>query len=144
MLLLQICFPQSRLSNSSLSGFKGQNSRPSMSRGAVTYGRSSQGSGTVGNFHGSLGDGSGSGSGDSGRSIAPKDSRSPVIRLDWIPQDDGIDARPPGSHNPSRDEVLKYINNYLYAPRVKNRLPVFTAICPNAPGSTSLSPTNKS
>lgn len=146
MLLVQICFPQSRLADLPISSFKGHHSRPAMSCGSVAYGRTPQGSGTVvGNFNGSPADGSGpSVSGDGGcRSIAQKDSRWPLTHLDWMPQDDGINARPPRSHNPSRYEVLEYINNYLYAPRVKNRLPVFTEICPDSPSSSSLSPSNE-
>uniref|UniRef100_A0A7N0VL87 C3H1-type domain-containing protein n=1 Tax=Kalanchoe fedtschenkoi TaxID=63787 RepID=A0A7N0VL87_KALFE len=127
---LEVTFPRSPFSDSSLSIFRGQNSysSPTMSSRGVVYGRSPLGTGSA----------------DGSRSSDSQTSRtelSPVIHSDWVPQDEGIDVRPPGVENPTREEVLAYMNSIMYGPRVRKRLPVFTSICPDSPpGSPSPTP----
>ncbi|KAF5951918.1 hypothetical protein HYC85_009862 [Camellia sinensis] len=57
-----------------------------------------------------------------------------VTNTDWSPEDDGIEVTLPCSSSPekipSREAVDAYINNVLYGPSRRKRLPVFAEICP--------------
>ncbi|KAL7205942.1 hypothetical protein ACSBR2_018791 [Camellia fascicularis] len=57
-----------------------------------------------------------------------------VTNTDWSPEDDGIEVTLPSSSSPekipSREAVDAYINNVLYGPSRRKRLPVFAEICP--------------
>ncbi|KAL9682906.1 hypothetical protein QQ045_014717 [Rhodiola kirilowii] len=105
---LEICFPRSPFTKPSQSSFRGHNYSPTMSRGAAVYGRSPQGSAKVGNNRGSPSDRSSCR--DNSVSATSRDDGPPLFHSDWVPQDDAIDARLPGSDNPSRYEVSACIN----------------------------------
>ncbi|GAB2246037.1 hypothetical protein Droror1_Dr00001530 [Drosera rotundifolia] len=58
---------------------------------------------------------------------------SPVLTIscEWFPLDDGIEVELINSSgNPPSRKAVDYINNVLYGPTGKTRLPVFADICP--------------
>lgn len=64
--------------------------------------------------------------------MAPIKTNTDISR-DWLPSDDGIEVRLPGSvdiNPPSNEDVDSYIGDVLHGPSNKKRLPVFAEFCP--------------
>ncbi|KAK9705356.1 hypothetical protein RND81_07G050800 [Saponaria officinalis] len=71
-------------------------------------------------------------SSSSSSSTSKPTNPSPLLSKKWSPMDDGITVSLPCSidDHPTKADVHAYINNVLYGPTTRKRLPVFCDICP--------------